>query len=366
MAVRAAQGAYVQAGLYPNPSLNYVADEMGNDGAAGLQGGGVSQEIVTAGKRRFARAAAGHGIEAARWQLEAQQLKILNDVRSRYYEVLVAQRLVQTNDELVRISQQAVEVTEKLRQAQEVSLADVLQARIEMEMARLGYHQARNRYRAAWQHLVAVVGRPQLEPHPLAETALEELPAIQFEDILGRLLAQSPVLSRARAEVERARCELAAQYAERVPNVEVGSAVKYDDAAQFTVVDLEVVLPLPLFDRNQGNILAAQARLTAAQRELGRIELALRTQLAQVFERYANARREVDAYTRSILPAARQSLDLIAAGYRAGEFSFLALLTAQRTYFGAQLEYLTSLGELWASTVELEGLLLVGGLDPVE
>jgi len=123
---------------------------------------------------------------------------------------------------------------------------------------------------------------------------------------------------------------------------------------------------LPLFDRNQGNILAAQARLTAAQRELGRIELALRTQLAQVFERYANARREVDAYTRSILPAARQSLDLIAAGYRAGEFSFLALLTAQRTYFGAQLEYLTSLGELWASTVELEGLLLVGGLDPVE
>lgn len=366
MAVQAAQGRYVQAGLCPNPEMVYIADEVGNDGTEGLQGMGVGQEIVTNGKLRLGRAVAGHEVQQARHGLEAQRWRVLNDVRAGYYEVLLAQRMIELNQELVRIGQEGVDLTAKALEQGEVSLADVLQARIEAETAGLGLIEAQNGHRAAWHRLAAVLGRPETEPQPLAGRLDEDLPELTWDDTLREILARSPELAQARAGVERARCELALQYAERRPNFAVGAAAKYDTGSYYTVADLEMVVPLPLFNRNQGNIMEAQAGLIAAQREVRRVELDLQARLAEAFEQYANGRQHVQTYTDTILPDARQSLDLVGTGYREGEFGYLTLLTAQRTFFDVNLSYLNSLSQLWAQTVELEGLLLRGGLEPTE
>jgi cobalt-zinc-cadmium efflux system outer membrane protein len=362
MAIRAAQGGYVQAGLYPNPAIGYIADEVGNDGSAGLQGGGLSQEIVTRGKLRLGRAVAGHEVQQARYGWEMQRWRVFNDVRAGYYEVLLAQKMVEVNQQLLRIGEEGVKVTEQLRAAQEVSRAEVLQARIEAEIARLGLNDAQNHHQAAWRRLAAMVGRPDLGPVPLAGDVTKDLPVLGWEESLSRLLTQSPELAQARAGVERARCELALQCAERVPNFEIASAVKYDDGSRYTVADVEMILPLPLFNRNQGNIVKAQATLVATENEVRRIELELHDRFAAAFERYANARRRVETYTRTILPNAQASLDLVRAGYREGEFGYLSLLTAQRTFFNVSLEYLASWQEFWAETIEIEGMLLKGGL----
>ncbi len=122
--------------------------------------------------------------------------------------------------------------------------------------------------------------------------------------------------------------------------------MKHDTASQYTVADLEAGISLPLFDRNQGNILSAQAELVAARQELRRVELSLRDRLAEVSSQYANARHQVDVFTQSILPSAKSSLELASAGFREGEFGFLELLKAQRTYFDASLSYLRGLREL--------------------
>jgi cobalt-zinc-cadmium efflux system outer membrane protein len=74
----------------------------------------------------------------------------------------------------------------------------------------------------------------------------------------------------------------------------------------------------------------------------------------------------VETYTKTILPNAQKSLDLIRIGYREGEFGYLNLLTAQRTYFGVSLDHLRNLREFRSRCVELEGMLLRGGLEKVE
>jgi cobalt-zinc-cadmium efflux system outer membrane protein len=366
MAVQAAEGRYHQAGLYPNPSMEYIADEIGNDGSEGLQGGGFSQEIVTRGKLRLGRAVAGHEIEGARHGWEAQQRRVLNDVRAGYYEVLLAQKMIEVNEELVGIGDKGVQVIEKLRAEKEVSKVDVLQARIEADMTRLRLTEARNDHRAAWRQLVAVLGRPDMEPRPLAGEVDTGLPQLDWETTIARILAQSPELAQAGAAVERARCDLALQCANRIPNFEVGSAVKQDTGSGYTVVDVGLSVPLPLFNRNQGNIIAAQANLISAQKEIQRVELDLRDRLAIAFGCYANARRQAETFSKSVLPNAKESLDKTREGYLAGEFGYVTLLTAQRTYFGVSLDYLNSLRELWARSIELEGLLLSGGLQPPE
>lgn len=366
LAVRAAEANLLQAGLYPNPVAGYLADEIGNDGAQGFQGGFVGQQIVTAGKLRLGRAVASYEIQQARWVLQAQRRRVLNDVRAGYYETLLAQKMVEVNGQLVRIGQEGVKATERLLAAEEASRADLLQAQIEAETAKLGLVEAEHALEAVWRRLAAVLGRAEMRPVPLAGEVEQDLPVFDWEDTLQRLFAESPELALARAGVERARCELARQYAMRVPNLGVASAVKYDTLTRYTVADVELSLPLPLFDRNQGRILRAQADLAAARNELRRVELSLYDRLASAFGQYATARRQVEVYAATILPSASKSLELVTAGYREGEFGYLSLLTAQRTYFGVNLEYLRRLREFWSRCVELEGLLLRGGLDPVE
>jgi cobalt-zinc-cadmium efflux system outer membrane protein len=362
MDVRAAEGRCVQAGLYPNPSLMYVGDEIGNEGTQGLQGAGFSQQIITANKRRLNQATIQYEVERARCRLEAQQLRVVNDVRIAFYAVLLAQRTVEVNEQLVRIGDEGLETTEKLRTAQAVSLADVLQARIEAQRARLSLNQAGNRYQAAWRQLTAVLGRPDMEPELLAGDIDADLPDLSWEDVLQRVLATSPELAQAWAGVERARSNIDLQCARRRPNISIAATAKYDTGTYDTVADLGVVVPLPLFNRNQGNILSAQSELVAAENAVQRIELDLQNRLAQAFERYANARRQVETYAANILPDAKRTLELVSAGYRAGEFGYLEVLTAQRTNFGVSLDYLNSLGQLRASAVELEGMLLSGSL----
>ena len=80
---------------------------------------------------------------------------------------------------------------------------------------------------------------------------------------------------------------------------------------------------------------------------------------AEAFERYANARYQVELYTMQILPDAKQSLDIVQKGYSAGEFSFLSLLLAQRTNVQTNLMYIESLRQLRAAEVAIDGLLLV-------
>ena len=363
MKVKAARGRYLQAGLYPNPAIGYAGADMGLEHTSGQQGGTVSQEIVTFGKLRLAQATVAYEIEQADCAWQAQQRRVFNDVRAGYYAVLLANKTVDANEQLVRIGEKGVQVTEKLRAAKEVSQADVYQARIEADAAKLSLKEAGYQSQAAWRRLSAVLGRPDLVPHPLIGDVETGLPEFTWEDTLIRLLTESPEVALAQAGVQRARRKVALQWANRMPNVQIGAGVKHDETVRMTLADAQVSLSLPLINRNQGNIAAAQAELVAAAREVERVELDLRNRLAETFRQYANARQQVKVYSESILPNAKASLELISTGYREGEFGYLKLLTAQRTYFSVTLDYVNSLRELWARSVEIEGLLLTGGLN---
>jgi cobalt-zinc-cadmium efflux system outer membrane protein len=217
MRVRALQGKQIQAGLYPNPVIGYIGDEMGNEGTAGQQGGFLRQELVTNGKRDLSQAVAGHEANQAEYALKSQRLRVINDVRTSGYEVIAAQRLIALDEQLVRIGEECMKTAEHLLAAKEVGRVDILQSRVETNSAKLQLDNARNRHLAAWRKLAVVVGMPNLEPRPMADE-LEIRPAeLPWNDTLTKILTESPELAQARAGVERARCALAREQAERIP-----------------------------------------------------------------------------------------------------------------------------------------------------
>ncbi len=360
--IEALRGKYLQQGLYPNPVMGYLGDEVGDEGRAGQQGVSLNQQIVTAGKLQLNRAVVGHEIAAAQQDLEIQRQRVVNDVRSAAYEVLTAQRTIVLMEQLVRIGQEGQEVAQELLKAREVSQVDLLQARIEANSAKVLLANARNEFEASWRAMACIVGMPDMQPATLRDDLTQAPPVLTWDESLARLLGASPELARAYANVQAAECALARQVAGRVPDVNVQSGVRYNFASEDTVATLGLSVPLQLYDRNQGNIFRAQAELRAAQQEVRRVEMSLQQRMAGAFKDYANAGQQVQRYEQEIMPDAKESLSLIQQGYRQAEFGYLELLTAQRTFFRVNVDYVTALRDLWVSSTRIEGMLLTGAL----
>ncbi|MCO6435967.1 MAG: TolC family protein [Phycisphaerae bacterium] len=358
--VGAARGNLVQVGLPPNPTVGYDGQQLGSGGRAEQHGITFSQEIVRGGKLRLNRAVAEQEMARAQQELAVAQQRVLTDVRVDFYQVLLAQRQIDLTETLVRISRQGASAVDALVKAKEGTRADVLQAQLEVENAQVLARNARNRHDAAWRGLSAIVGQPDLPQQALDGDAYAPPKEIEFHDALGRLQSTSPEVAAAMSEISRARAALERARVEPIPNVNVQGLINVVDNGIAGKPDagVAVSIPIPVFNRNQGAVLKAQHEIAAAEQALQQLELGLQTRLAPVFERYDNARNQVERYRQAILPAAQESLELTRKMYEAGEANFLSLLTAQRTFSQTNLNYLEAVRELRVSETEIEGLLL--------
>ncbi len=357
-----AHGKYIQAGLYPNPTLAYSAGEVGNGGTAGQQGFYLQQEFVMGGKLQLSSAAAAQGQRLAEQTLTIQQYNVVNAVRREFYSVLTARRLHELAEELLDIAEAGKRITSARFEQFEASKLDDLQQEVLVQRAQVLLATAQNQQNAAWQRLVAVLGLPGLEERKVYGDLEEDIPDVTFEATMARLLELSPQLGAARVAADRAYATYCRETVQPIPNVTVQAGTQYDYDTDTQIANIQVGVPLPIFDRNQGNITAAHSEWIRASRDIQRIELVLRSGLADVFQEYASNRAEVIRFREGILPATSESLSLSQTTYDAGDLEFLQLLTAQRTYAETYREYVLALGELWRSIVAIDGLLLVDGL----
>jgi len=184
------------------------------------------------------------------------------------------------------------------------------------------------------------------------------LPDYDWQTCYARVLGSHPQIQEARTRVERTSIAMRRARREPIPNLDLSVSVRHHNVSQDEVANVQLGLPIPIFDRNQGNIRRAEAAWIAASNELKRIELDLQDRLAVAYRRFANARQQVDRYRQRMIPRARRSLQLVTNGYEQGQVDYLTLLTAQQTYLRVNLSYLDALRELWASSALIDGRLL--------
>ncbi|MHC4879185.1 MAG: TolC family protein [Planctomycetota bacterium] len=362
-----AHGRYVQAGLYPNPRAGYAASEIGNDAHAGQQGGFIQQEFVFGGKLNLSQQVANAERDAADHALLLQEMRVHNNVRLEFYAILAAERNHELARQLYTVAEYATRMAKIRSEQGEGSRIDELQARGEQQRARVAVAQAGNAVDAAWKRLQAVVGDPSLARQPLAGSIeKEQLPEVTFEELLARLQATSPQIQLAEARIGRAQAAVARAEVEPIPNVTIQNTLQYDDSTKYTVVGVQAALPIPVFDRNQGNITTAEHEWIRASRESDRLRLQLQRTLAARWQQFADARIQATQYRSEVLPTVSESLKLTRAAYEAGEASYLRLLTAQRSYTETYRDYVQALGDAWQQAVHLNGLLLTDGLAAAE
>ncbi|MFT5094811.1 MAG: cobalt-zinc-cadmium efflux system outer membrane protein [Porticoccaceae bacterium] len=359
--VDAANGRWLQVGLKPNPVASISIQEIGNDDSAGQYGALIGQEFVTADKLELNRNSAAWRVKQVEQELAAQRLRVLTDVRRGFYSMLVAQERLVVANELLDIAEQSVEKATELIKFQEPATV-LTQAEIEAELAAVLVDNFQIQRKAQWHRLAAVVGQPDMPLQNVDGELKGNAPKVVWDQALDRLRRESPEIASAMAEVEQSRWKLQRADVESTPNVTLQAGVFYDDSSSDPFATLQMSMPLPLNDWNQGGIAEAQANVIAAEQSVERVELSLQQRLAAVYQQYEQARKQAARYETTILQKARKNLDLNRQSYDSGQSSYLAVLTAQRSYSQARLAWLNALDQLWSATVQMDGLLLSGSL----
>jgi outer membrane protein, heavy metal efflux system len=357
------RGRWVQAGLKPNPSLGFSGQQLFSKGRAEQIGLYAGQRIVRAEKLAADQQIVCRELEVAEQNLAAQRQRVLTDVRQKYYEVLIAQHKRQLTAELVRIAELSLNKTNSLLEAELGTKIDVLRSTVELQESNMQHQTAQSQLTAAWRQLATVSGQPDL-PMQVVQGSIEPQADLDGELLMQQLLQESPEIAAVIAQQNRAHAQLHRALVEPLPDIEVQSIVQHDNGINGTDANLQVTLPIPFRNRNQGAIAEARMQLTAAQYAQQKTELGLKERLAGVWQRYESAIQQVRVYSKpdGILSNSRKTLELIRKAYDAGEVGSLDLILAQRVYSQTSLQYLTALSDYWSSKSELEGLLLKGSL----
>jgi len=360
--VQIAQSRAVQAGLYPNPMLMAIGDEMG--AGQGKQGGivtapMVTQTIVTAGKRKLDIAIANRKLDQAGLAVVRQRLELNIAVRQAFYQVLTARRRLATLTDLEKIAGQSVDTTQKLLDAKQVAQLDLLQVQVEHDRILAESEAAQREAVAAWRRLAATIGMPRLKETALAADLAAPLPIFDYAKSQDFLVENHPEVAYARVGITQAELMLRREQAEVFPNVTVGAGYVRSNHDKMDLWMFQVGAPVPLWNRNQGNVQARRTEVSRSIREVERVQNDLTSRLATAYGNYAAAQARADRYARKILPAARRAFEIAFAAFKGGQFEYLRVLQAQRAYQEATLEYVRALGDAWRAASEIQGLLLI-------
>lgn len=352
-----AQGNVIQAGLYPNPTIGYIGEQVGSKGnAMGQQGPFVSQEIVTGGKLENAQTAAQQAVTVTQWQAITKRFLLEAKLRTAFYEVLTAERELKEIDAAVKIAQENLDIAKKLELIN--GKLEVMRANVDLEANLIKQIAGKNRLLAATPLLANAMGVPASSK--LITTGDLEAPKPEYDASAMREIITSnhSEVMAAQAGIAEAEQLITKARLQNIPNLQLKAQPLYDYTEQVAQASFEVGVTIPVWNKNQGNILAADAEVNRRRHELDTIKLRLTEQLVQAGQRYETAKEQTLKYEKELIPQAKEVLRVTKIAFQNGEIKdYNTLLDAQRTVAQARINYAQSLGEFWKAVAELEALL---------
>jgi cobalt-zinc-cadmium efflux system outer membrane protein len=367
--IQAAEGRKKQSGLYPNPTVGYQGEQIrGGSFHGGEQGFFVQQDIVLGGKLGLNRKIFDQELKQAETEAEEQKVRIVTNVRMSYTQALAAQRTLELRQNLSKLADDAVETSHQLANVGQADAPDVLESEVEAQQAQLAVAMAEQNQQRVWKALAAVVGHPRL-PLMKLEGKLEDTPLVNADELVEKIVNESPAVRIAELGVKRAEAALARAKREPIPDLQLRGGLQQngellpDGRAVGLQGFADIGVRIPIFDRNQGNVAAAKAEAERAKREVERVKLVLRERAASVVQNYAFSQTAVDRYKNQMIPRAQKAFEMYTKKYQEMAAAYPQVLIAQRTLMQLEVSYINALETFATSSLSLQSYLLTDGLE---
>jgi cobalt-zinc-cadmium efflux system outer membrane protein len=367
--IQAAEGRKKQSGLYPNPTVGYQGEQIrGGSFHGGEQGFFVQQDIVLGGKLGLNRKIVDQELKQAETEADEQKVRVVTNVRMSYTQALAAQQTLELRRNLSKLADDAVETSHQLANVGQADGPDVLESEVEAQQAQLAVTMAEQSQERVWKALAAVVGNPRL-PLLKLEGKLEDTPPVNVDELVEKIVNESPAVRIAELGVKRAEAALARAKREPIPDLQLRGGMQQNGEllSNGRAVGLQgfadVGVRIPIFDRNQGNIASAKADAERAKREVERVRLVLRERAASVVQNYTFSETAVDRYKNQMIPRAQKAYEMYTKKYQEMAAAYPQVLIAQRTLMQLEVSYLNALENFATSSLSLQSYLLTDGLE---
>jgi outer membrane protein, heavy metal efflux system len=369
--IEAAQALVRQAGLRPNPSVEFERKEQlgGNDNTS-MVAGMLPLEL---GGRRSARVLVAHKeLEVKERLLTDRERLLAAEVRKKFGAALAeilklgfSEDLINTTDRGFRL------VAAKVKEGQTAPLEENLLL-VEVNRIRSLRETNEGKVEVTLLELRNLIGMRPEEPLRLKgdfDHLISPLPPLvtATEDALRTrpdIQAARATEALASARIEQARSEgrldasLTGKY-ERMdfsfPQQGVNMAGQLVPIqGVFHSVSAGIRLDIPVRNKNQGAIAAAIAENEAAKRRREFTELAVRNEVATAFARYQRAARAMEIYRVGVREQASSNLDVIRQTYELGSKTLLDYIAEQRRFIEFENGYIDTLLETYQARIEIQ------------
>jgi cobalt-zinc-cadmium efflux system outer membrane protein len=369
--VTSAVGDAIQAGTPPNPLIGYEADTVGSAGTRNYQGVFVTQLIKTAGKLQLQQAIRNVDLMNAQLALRQTRLELLTQVRRQYFALLVARESIKINEAVVRFTHELYRIQVEQVPQEVAAPYQPSWLRALAVQSRQALVTARNNYVAAWKQLTATLNAPQLPLADLVDSPGIDVPELDYDVSISHILSANTEAQISRNMPIRARLDLRLAEITPIPDISIYGTFQRDFTTPGlgrTTYNTQVGMPLPILDRNKGNILSAKGALLRATQEATRVENDLRSRLAEAFGRFETNRYLVSTQRNQILP---DSVRAYRGTYEQHiqdplEVGFADLIVAQQNLLSSVAAYLAALTAQWNAFVDIANLLQVDSLQELQ
>lgn len=339
---------------YPNPEAEgLVSSQKGLESGTYATGYSLSlsQTIEWPGRRDKKQEAARFGINSAQEKLSQEQINIRARCRELYYRVLADEQLVKIAAENLESAKTLLDIAEKRVRLGESRPIELVKARVEFFSLEREYDKAKTTLAGDRQVLQQFLGGGLAADFALSAEAKVVEPVVPLKRWQEAAFASHPLLAAQEAQVRQAESTLGAERQAWVPDVTVKVFHTRDVDLRATGGGLSI--PLPLWNRKEGEVAKAAAAKSQADSELRLLKQDLETKLASQYSLYETARRQLESFQTAILKEAAESLRVAQFSYEHGETSLLELLDSRRVYRGTEQDYYKALLDYRLARVEL-------------
>jgi outer membrane protein, heavy metal efflux system len=368
--VDAARARLQQAGLRPNPMLDLAGQQnvAGPDNSVSV---GVTVPLDLNGRKEGRMAVAEREVELKAALLAERERRLRAEIRLKVGEVLAAMRNLVVTRELLDVNRQGLALMEeRVRRGAAPPLEGSL-VLVEVNRLDAAHQLLGSRVEVLRLQLKALAGLPPEEPIDVGGAL--EAPAVRADrgSGLARATAVRPDIRAARAEAAMARARIQKEEAEGRWDASVNVGYQRQEIGfglsgitdrggtrpiqdTFHMVGGGLTITLPMRNRNEGNVKAAQAETRAAERRREFLELVVRQEVTAAFSQYEAARRSLDTYSRGVLDVARQNLDTVRQSHGLGRIPLLDVIAEQRRLIEVENGYTEILKQVYDGAVEIE------------
>lgn len=359
--IRAKNAMAIKSGLLPNPTLGIEVDNFaGKDDLKGFKGGettvSISQVVELGNKRGKRRNIATIEKDIAVWDYQSKRLDLICAATKSFFQVLTAQNQVFLNDDLVKLAEKIYNAVSERANAGKVSPIEKNKVIVELASARNETMRSRRELEAARRRLTAFFGSAQTEFKEISGDLAQINPPIPEETGINQL-NNNPDLSRWKSELELKKSLVSFAQSKAIPDLTVNMGLRRFQETKNNAFVAGFEFPLPLFDRNQGEISEALANTEKARQEHKAVESELRAGLSETWQNLSAAYEESLSLQNVILPEAKKTFEALETGYREGKLDILQVLDVQRTLFTSRRQYLKTLEEYHKARADLDRLI---------